>query len=52
MLEIQTALLVNEGKFGLPILNADSDSVSVDGLYYFTGGLALIGGEQNATVNR
>ncbi len=52
LFEIQTALLVNEGKFGLPILNADSDSVSVDGLYYFTGGLALIGGEQNATVNR
>lgn len=51
LFEIQTALLVNEGKFGLPILKTDRDSVFVEGLYYFTNGLASIGGNQNDKVS-
>ena len=38
LFEIKTALLVEEGKFALPILDTGDGRVKVNGLYYFTNG--------------
>lgn len=38
LFEIKTALLVEESKFALPILEVVNEQVAVKGLYYFTSG--------------